>query len=382
MKKKRLYRTIPAIILMLSMGAITTYAETTGTTYRYIDGSSYTYNSQGILTITNEQDNSQSVVIDTNDIYANTAAIEDIQKKLTGLGGGNLGYDNTSNTYYIDIDGDGSLNEDSDVLIGAVGSATTDMVLEGYTFSSQEAGVNKSGTMVDVLSHNNVLTAGVYTPSGSDSDLTDGSISLTEGGSTLSEGATDLSVGVGESVTLPSGYYSSDVTVGNGVVNRGTISAVLTSNNNSITLPAGYYNKSTISTNVSNVGGTVSYYHHVHSTTSTSEYVVTGSATYTTDGLSDDYQATSTGGCYTRTYVPAQVGTIVYDTTSYGDGTWGRSFYCSKCGTQVGQTGSSGGWGMQEYEKGATHTCRAAYYQVTLTCGYTRGQVIKAVIVY
>ena len=242
MNKKRLYRAIPAAILLLSVGALTTYAETNGTTYRYIDGSSYAYNSQGILTITNEEDSSQCVVIDTNDIYANAAAIEEIRNKLAGLGSGSLSYDNASNTYYIDIDGDNVLNEDIDVLIGAVGTATRDVVLEGYTFSSQEAGVNKQGTMIDVLNHNNVLTAGVYTPSGSESALADGSISLSESGATLSAGSTDLSVGIGESVTLPSGYYSSDVTVGNGVVNKGAVTLNFTKAVQSAILDSGYYN--------------------------------------------------------------------------------------------------------------------------------------------
>ena len=255
MNKKKLYRTISAVMLLLSTGTMTVYAETNGITYRYIDGSSYTYNSQGILTITNEQDNSQSVVIDTNDIYANAEAIEEIQKKLIGLGGGNLGYDNTSNTYYIDIDGDRTLNESVDVLIGAVGTAARSMVLEGYTFSSQEAGVNKQGEMVDVLSHNNVLTAGVYTPSGSDSDLLDGSISLSEGGATLSTGATNFNVGIGESVTLPTGYYGEDTVINNGVKDNGNVLVSLSKETLTASLGAGYYQSITVDTEQAYIDG-------------------------------------------------------------------------------------------------------------------------------
>ena len=415
MNKKRLYRTIPAIILMLSVGAITTYAETTATTYRYIDGSSYTYSSQGILTITNEQDNSQSVVIDTNDIYANAAAIEDIQKKLTGLGGGNLGYDNTSNTYYIDIDGDGSLNEDSDVLIGAVGSATTDMVLEGYTFSSQEAGVNKSGTMTDVLSHNNVLTAGVYTPSGSDSVLADGSISLAEGGSTLSAGATDLSVGVGESVTLPSGYYSSDVTVGNGVVNRGTVNAILTSSDNTIKLPAGYYEESIITTNIKSLSGTITYTHHQCSNTQSGQtYTNTttnasGAAAVNELTVDNGKVASKTkGGCYTTPcYYVKHAGTrctagcsaLEYGHESGQYYPSGAPIWQAKSQCTAGHVFDDYGVARQypgqyfgqcpvvskesyayHYDTNYKGTLVATYY--IKTCGHTNGEIISATITY
>ncbi len=222
--KKDLIRTISVAALVFTTGVATVYADdsttdtttTSDITYTYIDGTTYTYNSQGILTITNASDSSQSVVIDTNDIYANEEALEELQSKLTGLGGGSLKYDTTKKVYYIDVDGNGVLDENTDTLIGAVGDATADKVLKGSTFSSAAAGVNVEGT-IEIPT---TATGNTYSDGGN--DYLTGTSTLTEDGTSITLNANsdtgyNLNVGAGESVKLSSGYYAYDVTVNNGV---------------------------------------------------------------------------------------------------------------------------------------------------------------------
>ena len=112
--------------------------------------------------------------------------------------------------------------------------------------------------------------------------------------------------------------------------------------------------------------------------------MITSSATPTTDGFADSYRPTSSGGCFSSVYVPAQTGIIQQHVTSFGDGTYDNTFVCSSCGTMVGRSGVTQNgptsWGTTT--AGGTHVCREAYYDVKLTCGYTRGQVIRAVIEY
>lgn len=92
------------------------------------------------------------------------------------------------------------------------------------------------------------------------------------------DGITTINIGVNESITLPSGYYPNDITIQNNVVNRGSFTTLLTSEQNAVNLPAGYYNGLSISTDLTKINGKITYtlgHHH------------TGSAS-------------SGGGCYTR----------------------------------------------------------------------------------
>lgn len=91
--------------------------------------------------------------------------------------------------------------------------------------------------------------------------------------------------------------------------------------------------------------------------------------------------STTGGGCYTSTIYHKHVSScytttqqayqasIRYDGQTYGDGTWYRRGFCSVCGTQLFQAGSSGGWGSE--------TPHTHYKDVqTLTCKKTENSTI------
>ena len=80
-------------------------------------------------------------------------------------------------------------------------------------------------------------------------------VGITSNGQSVNiDGVTNLNLAVNESVTLPSGYYPSDITVSNNVINRGTVS-FSPSGKQSITLQAGYYTGGTLdSTSAYNQG--------------------------------------------------------------------------------------------------------------------------------
>jgi hypothetical protein len=162
-------------------------------------------------------------------------------------------------------------------------------------------------------------------------------------------------------------------------IDVGTV--ILTKQNPKIHFKSGYYKEFTATTDPSlSLSKNIEYRHHVHSTTSTTQYVVNGSPTKTTDGLPDNYQASEAGGCFGKTWIPPVTGKIYTEGHTYGDGTWYQSYYCDKCHAHVAQEGSSGGWGNAK--RGDTHICKAGYYVTSLICGHTRGEVVSAKITF
>ena len=180
------------------------------------------------------------------------------------------------------------------------------------------------------------------------------------------------------------------------VVFKGTVNTVLTSSQNSVILPAGYYEKTTISTNISSLGGTVTYYHHVHSTSSSSEYVITSTASLTSDGLADSYISSTSGGCYTTpwykhtssTNYGAYCDNLYSYTSSDDDGHTVNDYHgnCNNCGRDLVSHWTAA-WVKCRYCNSSTTTYDSNSSNGTLvgyakSCNYTRGQVIKAVITY
>ena len=263
-----------------------------------------------------------------------------------------------------------------------------------------------------------------------DSGLAATSSSVSSGTATISlntSGASDLTVGVNESVTLESGYYSDPVTISNGVVNRGTVSTTLTSSDNTITLSPGYYDSITVSTDITNLPGTITYTHHLHSLTSLSEAENNTSLSLSSvsGGYADSYLASSSGGCFTEPYYSytyttsstCSAGTSDFTVYAAGqrDDEWGNTVYFAyaKCNVCGGRTPDYSCYGSSSE---AQRNCRAHVLQGTLaishapvtktlngegsasdmpsnvisksiigyslSCGYTNGQVLSATITY
>ena len=147
----------------------------------------------------------------------------------------------------------------------------------------------------------------------------------------------------------------------------------LTNSNKRVTFDAGYYESFSVSTEIGG-SGTVSYKHHVHSTISNNEYILTDSATSTTEGDADGYRSPTEGGCYTNpVYGTKRVKCGEWEVTSgSGDGYW--NYRCSGCGAYKRDDG------------GGDHTYTTTDYNnilgYTATCGRQRGQIVEAIITY
>ena len=183
-----------------------------------------------------------------------------------------------------------------------------------------------------------------------------------------------LDLGVEEQITLPCGYYAHDVVIKNGVANRGSNSVVLTSTNNTATFEPGYYSGFTVTTNISNAGGTISYKHHVHSTDSTDEFVSTATPSITSDGVADNYRSSVKGGCFTTPVYGTKTVVCGHYEMQSGDASGNYHYNCDNCGK------------YKYDDHGGYHYITAVDYNniigYTCSCGRTRGQVIEAVIAY
>ena len=246
--------------------------------------------------------------------------------------------------------------------------------------------------------------------SGTSSDVTGAAYTGTSSqATTLAEGVTSyvglnasgesiLTLGVNESLTLESGYYSDPVTINNGVVNRGTVSAILTSSDNTTTLPAGYYSSITVSTNITNLGGTITYTHHQCSTTvagdTYTDALANTSGASSPSGLTTVNGQTvsaSKGGCYTTPYYYYSYRGETKTKIGYDD--------CIVCkGSSVANSCTEGFTRKENctphdtyrtdyytaYAYGATLPSGASivttYY--TKGCGFTNGQIVSATITY
>ncbi|WP_026653377.1 hypothetical protein [Butyrivibrio proteoclasticus] len=155
-------------------------------------------------------------------------------------------------------------------------------------------------------------------------------------------------------------------------------------------MPSGYYDGVTITNDVTSAGGTVTYFHHVHSLTSPTESIATDSAAVTTDGLDDDYHADEPSGCYSVAYYK--------HVTNYGAQCNARYSYtrpngktqddyhgnCNHCGRDLCVNGHSGWASCSNCNKPTYDTNPEngifAYYGCA--CGYTKGQIVKVEIAY
>ena len=155
---------------------------------------------------------------------------------------------------------------------------------------------------------------------------------------------------------------------------RSATTILLTSTNNEVSFAAGYYDNFSVSTNIQNIDGVVSYKHHVHSTSSANEYVITDSTEITSDGELDTYRSDVEGGCFTQpVYGTKSVPCGTWEVTSgSGDGKW--NYRCSGCGAKKIDDG-----GGTHYKK-VQDTSKILGY--TCSCGYTRGEIVEAIITY
>ena len=174
-------------------------------------------------------------------------------------------------------------------------------------------------------------------------------------------------------------------------------STILTSADNSVTYSAGYYDEFTVSTDITDIGGEVTYYHHVHSLTSTDEAIANSSPNLTTEGLDDNYMAEVPSGCYTTPiyYVKRTSSTlcsgsgaepIFSGTTAQG----GERNRCATCGYYWSCKYGSEEKNPMHYITTTTNEWvtstepddqieKTAY---SLSCGYTKGAIAKIEITY
>lgn len=204
---------------------------------------------------------------------------------------------------------------------------------------------------------------------------------------------------------------------------------MLTSSDNTVTLPAGYYDAVTVTTSITNLTGTITYSHHIHSLDSNSETEENTqlAVTSVTSGYADTHVSSDKGGCFTEPYysytynssTPCTAGTSSITPVAAGqrDDEWGNTVYfayvkCNYCG---GRSPSYSCYGSSEE---ACRNARAHCISGTLTishgsvnksgsgegtaaqmatvmnitsktvvgyscsCGYTNGQVLSATITY
>ncbi|MBO6253052.1 MAG: hypothetical protein J6O49_05300 [Bacteroidaceae bacterium] len=126
--------------------------------------------------------------------------------------------------------------------------------------------------------------------------------------------------------------------------------------------------------------GTVTYVHHVHSTTNSAGEEVENSSASTSSVTSMPESQSTSGGCYTRgVSYSYRCGSWVFvsGNGASSSGCW-NTFRCSGCG----QTNTSwcvadangSGWGIGDhYVSGTNYYC---------SHNYSNGQIIRAIITY
>lgn len=114
-----------------------------------------------------------------------------------------------------------------------------------------KANIDSSATYDDLIKKINNIPAptianGLYYANGDNSGLNAGLSSGKINGDINIDSITELKLGINEAIKLPSGYYPSDITIYNNILNRGSIT-FNPSSRTSLTLPAGYYSGGTLS---------------------------------------------------------------------------------------------------------------------------------------
>ncbi|MBQ9303160.1 hypothetical protein [Butyrivibrio sp.] len=272
--------------------------------------------------------------------------------------------------------------------------------------------VNKESSIKSALLAT-TFPAGYY--SGKDIDITPTAIYAAyqgknntgiSGNQTISKTAqTEIQLGISDSIAIQPGYYPYAVKVDNSIINRGSQECTITTNGKQ-TLPAGYYDGITIVTDLAQTTGSIKYYHHVHSTANTTTTKETDTITPTTDGYTDDYQSSVSGGCFTRAYYhhPAGTSTGPCGGTFVGqlrdwnaeEGEPGSSWYtryvCNRCGAHNGTDGGDHNGETKGTCNNIVTVSYDAYWDYNAAgadsvvyecnCGYTRGQLVEARIKY
>ncbi|MCR5776138.1 MAG: hypothetical protein K6G84_01825 [Lachnospiraceae bacterium] len=97
---------------------------------------------------------------------------------------------------------------------------------------------------INTLSSPSKLAAKKYNSGNNDTT----GVSYSNSGSAVIDYSDKINIGAGESVVLPSGYYSSDTTVNNGVKNNGSVVVNFTKASQTANLGAGYYDSIVLNT--------------------------------------------------------------------------------------------------------------------------------------
>lgn len=207
-----------------------------------------------------------------------------------------------------------------------------------------------------------------------------------------------------------------------------TVNTALTSSDNTVALEAGYYDSITISTDITNIDGTITYAHHIHDLASNSAVEINSKLEKDSveGGYEDSYIATTSGGCFTEPYYSYTYTTstgcsasnnssyTVYSSGSFDD-EWGYTHYrsyakCNKCGgtsptyqcTGSAETSKSNCyWEVAHGTRAINHTSikktvneegtaskmpsTATNIQVIgycFSCGHSNGEVLSATITY
>lgn len=103
-------------------------------------------------------------------------------------------------------------------------------------------------------------------------------------------------------------------------------------------MPAGYYDQFTVTTDITNVSGTLSYIYHHHATAGTDIHV--NDSESETGGVADNYQNSENAGCFTKPYYHLQFycyhpSSAVSHSDSDNWGTVDCSYYCNICGASA-----------------------------------------------
>ena len=160
------------------------------------------------------------------------------------------------------------------------------------------------------------------------------------------------------------------------------MNTVLSDEKRSIAVEAGYYEGGNVSTTTNPVGN-ITFTHHVHSLTSTTDTIEDKNGDAKGYGTDSDYSDTK-GGCYQdmvyekcgKKYTASVTSEVRYTTT--GQEYYTVSSRCPVCGTLNSRQA-----GYHAYDAPEQFTCTGKKLKgYKASCGYSTGQIIKAEIIY
>ncbi len=147
---------------------------------------------------------------------------------------------------------------------------------------------------------------------------------------------------------------------------------LLTNSNKNATLGAGYYTSVHAGTDITSEIASITYIHHVHSTTIAGGINEESNSADKSSVTQMPETQTTSGGCYTVSAAkqcPGWVYTNVQEMTGHGLDWVG---YCSTCG-----------WRDANQQHGDVTKCRNVIGSgYTVSCGHENGDLIEAIIKY